>query len=137
VAPEKPKPPKSIYREVLRLGEVTKRREVFLKDCVDNLETARLDHAGTGSIEHGALYSLDAKGQEGIGRMIAAYKLRDARRAAAAAGSGRGGALRDAAVAPRAAGADAAGPLAAAAPSRRQPTRRARTPPVDDMFVYG
>jgi hypothetical protein len=191
VAPEKPKPPKSIYREVLRLGEVTKRREVFLKECVDKseemarladrtddsemaalheffllpaptqfydreagedrvavdvvfqkgtgffLETARLDRAGTGSIEHGALYSLDAKGKEGIGRMIAAFKLRDARRAAAAAGSGRGGALRDAAVAPRAAVADAAGPPAAAAPSRRQPTRRARTAPVDDMFVFG
>ncbi|KAJ1448509.1 hypothetical protein M885DRAFT_538921 [Pelagophyceae sp. CCMP2097] len=96
------------------------------------LETARLDSGGIGHVvRDGALYSLADADREDLGRMIATYKLRDARRAAE---PGRAGAPRDAA-APRAAAPPAAGPPAAA-PPRSRPKRDVRRPAGEDVYMY-
>ncbi|KAJ1451781.1 hypothetical protein M885DRAFT_340109 [Pelagophyceae sp. CCMP2097] len=96
------------------------------------LETARLDSGGIGHVvRDGALYSLADADREDLGRMIATYTLRGARRAA---GPGRAGAPRDAA-APRAAAPPAAGPPAAA-PPRSRPKRDVRRPAGEDVYMY-
>ena len=124
--------PKKFY-DVESAEERVAIRVVLRRGMGHFLEPALLNpRTGKVSKNDGALYSLaDQEELQFFGEMVAAYKLRAAR--GAAAGPDRTGTLPDAVDVPRATGPDTKGPPGAA-PSQSQTQRHSRRPACDDLL---